>query len=382
MEPAILDPILALVLELRRELAAHPEASGAEKESARIIRRLLHSTAPDELVTGVGGCGVVAAYGGAARGPTVLLRAELDAVPAGAGLRDSGFHAHRCGHDGHMAALAGVAMALGRARPARGRVVLLFQPAEETGRGAARVLADPGFAPFVPDMAFALHNLPGVARHTVVLREGCFAWASVGMVVSLRGETSHAAHPEHGRSPTPVLARLLTELPALTPAGPRPERMATIVHTRLGTPAFGTAPGEAELMITLRAESGHGLRLLRDEACRLVEEVAGQQGLGVEVEWVQAFDATNSDPACVASVAAAAAKAGLDVICPREAFRWSEDFGAFTARVPGALIGIGAGGGHPQLHHPDYEFPDELLPAMVRLWMSLVTRLLEREGGP
>src|SRR5690606_35641080 len=108
---------------------------------------------------------------------------------------------HLCGHDGHMAIIAGHAGAMAARRPVRGRVIVLFQPAEETGAGAAAVIADPAFKAIEPDFAFALHNLPGVPLGAAGIRAGAFNFASEGLSIRLEGKTAHASQPEAGLSP-------------------------------------------------------------------------------------------------------------------------------------------------------------------------------------
>lgn len=135
------------LIEWRHELHRWPDLSGEEMQTAARVVRQLEKASPDRIMTGLGGHGVAAIYEGATPGPTVLLRCELDGLPIQEiGDRDyrseHDGRGHLCGHDGHMATLAAVARILGRQRPSKGRVVLLFQPAEETGAGAAAVISD------------------------------------------------------------------------------------------------------------------------------------------------------------------------------------------------------------------------------------------------
>ena len=182
---------LSAQLALKDALHACPELAGQEGGTAEILAGFLRGHAPDQLITGLGGAGVAAVFDGQRRGPTVLVRADMDALPIDAA---GAAAAHRCGHDGHMAAVAGLAFDLGRRRPACGRVVLLFQPAEETGEGAAKVIADPRFEALRPDYALALHNLPGAPAGQIVSREGVFACASVGLRVSFFGAGFNVIH--------------------------------------------------------------------------------------------------------------------------------------------------------------------------------------------
>ncbi len=284
---------------LRRRLHATPEPSGDERETAATIAAELARTRPDELYNGVGGHGVLAVWRGAAGGPVVALRAELDGLPIAE--RSSSQHRsrraglqHACGHDGHMTALVGVAAQLSRRPPTRGAVALLFQPAEETGAGAARVATDPRWTDLGVEWAFAVHNLPGVPRGTVQLRPGTFAAASVGLAIQLHGTSSHAAHPELGISPAPAVAELLAgieELATAVSSDAEPGRFAvsTVIHARLGEVAFGTAPGEAVVMATLRSDSEAVFERLRERAVALARASAERHGLGVEIAWREPF---------------------------------------------------------------------------------------------
>ena len=247
------------LVAFRHKLHRMPELSREEAQTAQEIRAVLVATNPDRLITGLGGHGIAAVYEGAQPGPTVMIRAELDGlpieeiseIPYRSAVPGKG---HLCGHDGHMTILTGLARLLGRRRPQSGRVVLLFQPAEEDGSGAAAVVADPRFRELTPDFAFALHNLPGLALGKVALTEGPVNCASRGMRIVLNGKTAHASMPETGISPVSVVAELMPALTALGRGGPLDEdfAMVTITHAKIGEPAFGVAPARAEIWATLR----------------------------------------------------------------------------------------------------------------------------------
>jgi amidohydrolase len=170
---------------LRHDLHRRPELSGEEGQTAARIVAELERHGPDEILTDLGTHGVAAVYNSGAAGPTVLFRCELDGLPITeisrfAWRSEIDGKGHLCGHDGHMAIMCGLAVQLAANRPVRGRVVLLFQPAEETGAGAADVIADPRFERIRPDYAFALHNLPGLPLGSVGVRSGPFTFASEG----------------------------------------------------------------------------------------------------------------------------------------------------------------------------------------------------------
>ena len=277
---------IAELTEWRRELHRYPEVSGDERETAARVTAALAGTRPDQVVTGLGGHGVAAVWNGAAPGPTVLFRAELDALPIDeVGQPDwrstVPMKGHMCGHDGHMTILMALARLISRKRPATGRVILLFQPAEEDGSGAAAVLADPRYGALKPDWAFALHNMPGLPFGHATLRAGTMMCASQGMVVQLTGKTSHASMPETGTSPVHAVARLIPALLALGPGGPLTAdfRMVTITHTRVGEAAFGISPGYGELWVKLRTREDGPMAALRAEAEALVRAEAAKDGL-------------------------------------------------------------------------------------------------------
>ncbi|MFP4275583.1 MAG: amidohydrolase [Paracoccaceae bacterium] len=372
------------IVVLRRALHGAPELSGAEADTAAHLRGLLAGCAPDRILSGLGGHGLAAIWEGRAPGPTVMLRAELDALPIveRTGLPHASRRpgvAHLCGHDGHMAILAGVARLLSRRRPAHGRAVLLFQPAEETGAGAAAVLADPRFAEIAPDWAFALHNLPGLARGRAALAPGPVCCASRGMRLRLTGRSAHASQPETGCSPAPALAALMAALPALAPPGPPPGpgfRLVTLTHATLGVPAFGIAPAQAELWATLRTMTDAGMAALVEQATRLAQDSAARHGLALEASWHDLFAHCENDPEAVEIIGAAARRAGLKLGRAPLPMRFSEDFGQFGAGARAALLMLGAGEEHPALHDEHYDFPDALIAPGVRLFAGVLEALL------
>lgn len=366
---------------LRRELHRHPELSGVERKTARRIVRFFQGLGADAVVEGLGGHGVAAVFDGADAGPTVMLRCELDAVPVRETNRFSHRSsvegvAHQCGHDGHMAILAAVGEHLSRHRPRKGRVVLLFQPSEEDGRGAAAVLADPHFPALRPDLIFGLHNLPGFPLGEVLLSSGTFTCASRGMRIGLHGRTAHAAQPQTGCSPAHAMCRIIQALHGL-PADLAPDEknaFATVVGARLGEgEPFGTAPGDAVVLATLRSESEAAMaRIVAFCEC-VAEREAKHAGLRWEIAYRDVFLPTVNAEAAVEMIRRAAEPASVTRV--EQPFAWSEDFGRFTAAVPGALLGIGAGQGTADLHRPDYDFPDELIPLAAGLWRRLLDRI-------
>jgi len=373
------------LVELRRTLHRSAERSGNEAATAEIVLEALRALDPDTIATGIGGHGIVAAFEGSVKGRTVLIRSDMDALPLPddprlAWASEDPVTAHLCGHDGHMATLMGVAHALRDRRPARGRIVLLFQPAEEIGAGAHAVLHDPAFDPFRPDMVFAQHNLPGYPLGSIVLRKGPFASASRGMIARFEGRSSHAAEPHNGASPIPAVARLAQVLATLPQHATALHETAqvTVVGMDAGGPAFGTNPSSGTCMATLRAHEQVVMDRISEAARSRVEGLARMYDLECSLEWVEEFPATINDPDLTDLVADSANSLSMNTEWREHAFAWSEDFGHFTSAHPGVLFGIGSGNRQPALHAPGYDFPDALIEPGSRLLSEIAHRALER----
>lgn len=362
----------------RRKLHAMPEISGEEHETAKETAAFLSQTQPDAIVTGIGATGLVVIYEGAEPGPTLALRAELDALPiAETGTppwasRIAG-KGHMCGHEGHMATLAAVGMALGRQRPKRGRAMLLFQPAEETGAGSAAMLADPKFEAVKPDMTLSLHNMPGLPLGHVWLKEGTANCASQGLKIAFTGMTAHASEPHKGRSPAPAIAALIPALSALNGGSLEGGdfTLATITHVRIGEPAFGITPGLGEIWVTLRSQTDEGLEGMHAAAVRLAREAAEENGLTVAFEDHDVFRASVNQSQAVALLRAALEAEGVPHT-QGQTMRASEDFGRFGDVSTSAMFFLGAGEDCPALHNSDYDFPDALIPIGARIFLRTI----------
>ncbi len=188
------------LIDFRKTLHQFPELSGDETSTAERITEELKRCKPGNIITQLGGTGVLAVFPAekSRAEKTLLFRAELDAIAV---TEESGVPhqslnkgvMHGCGHDGHMAILLGLARYLSENPPQNLNVFLLFQPAEETGKGAARVMNDSRFSGLEIDQAFALHNLPGCEKNKIFIKKGTFACASAGVEIKIKGRFSHAA---------------------------------------------------------------------------------------------------------------------------------------------------------------------------------------------
>lgn len=370
------------LVQLRQELHRHPERSGEERETAQRIAAFLRKHAPSDLLTGLGGEGVAAIYQFAEAGPTVMIRAELDALP----IMEVNTFAHRsaqpgvshkCGHDGHMTIVAGLAPWLQAAPLGRGRVVLLFQPAEETGQGAAALLEDERFATIAPDYIFALHNIPGYPLHHIIWVEQQFTATVQSLAIELQGLTSHAAEPERGRNPALALADLLQRAQALVEADKQRTDFAllTPVHARLGQRDYGISAGEAELHFTLRCWTETRMREVASALELALRETCLRYGLQYNRQWLEYFPSVVNDETSNQLIREATGSLGFTAVQQLHPFKFGEDFGWFTRRYRGAMFGLGAGLDSPALHHPDYDFPDELIPTGLALFQFIIQRI-------
>ena len=374
------------LIELRHILHAHPELSGQEVLTNKILNEWVKLTRPDLIIEKIGGYGLAAVYRGPQPRKRILIRGDIDAlhIPEQNDLpyrsQNQGI-SHKCGHDGHATILCGLAQWLGEQRPDQGEVVLLFQPAEETGQGAKAILEDPQFEQIKPDVAYGLHNLPGFEKGQVMVREGCFAAASFGLKLTFDGRTAHASQPETGHSPSELLAQLIHQLEKKRELLKEVKPLTTLVitHAILGEETFGVAPGHAEIWLTLRSYDDRNLELMANQIIELCRSKAKDYLFDFNFSEHEAFAATNSDPNCVRVIEHAAQNLELKLGHLSEPFRWSEDFGRFGSVCPIGFFGLGSGTDQPALHNPEFDFPDDILEiGMTMFWEIIRTEQLNK----
>ncbi|MBN2236689.1 MAG: amidohydrolase [Bacteroidales bacterium] len=365
------------IINLRRELHQNPELSNKEVLTSERIIHFLKDYRPDKIVR-LGETGVVFVFSGSVEGKTILFRAELDALPIQETTHKAYKSAnqqisHVCGHDGHMAILAGLAQKISQNPPKKGKVLLLFQPAEEVEQGALEVVENPNFKTLNPDYLFALHNVPGFKKHSILLKKGSFASGSKGMTVKLTGKTTHAAEPQNGISPANAIAEIIHQLHSL-----RENKtlfsdfiLLTIIHIQLGEISFGTSPGYAEMRITLRAYENKDLDLLTHHCEKITQEISSLEKLKCEFSYSEVFPATVNNDFCVELVEQSAKQLNLEVQQLKTPFKWSEDFGYYTEKYKACFFGLGSGVDQPQLHNPDFDFPDDIIETGIDLFYSI-----------
>ena len=378
---------LSAIIDLRKHLHKNPERSDQEKQTALAVKAYINQFEPDEIVENIGGYGIAFIFKGKKEGASVLFRCELDALPinevnpfAHRSLRSD--ISHKCGHDGHMAIMCALAGVISDKRPETGRIILLFQPSEENGQGAERVLNDPKFKTIVPDYVFALHNIPGYSKNTIIVKDNVFSSASIGISIRLRGKTSHASEPENGQNPATAMANILKRTEKYFLPGEDPERVKLItpIYCKLGEQAFGTNPGNAEMMFTLRASHHDDFEQLKKYLIKTIHDSIDNftpaGSLYMEYEWVEEFPNSENDPNCNKIVLESAQECQYPIEKLHFPFRWSEDFGHFLEKYPGAIFGIGAGIDHPALHNPDYDFPDDILETGIKMFYHIYKIIL------
>ncbi|KRP10615.1 MAG: hypothetical protein ABR95_08525 [Sphingobacteriales bacterium BACL12 MAG-120813-bin55] len=374
---------------LRRFLHQHPEVSGEEHATARQVTAWLQTCNPQQLLTQIGHpdgvqTGVLAVFDSGIAGPTVLFRCELDALPI---QEINTFDytsvtqgvSHKCGHDGHMSILLSLARSFAQQPPAAGKALLLFQPAEEDGRGAASVIRDERFKALHPDFVFAVHNLPGYPRHAVVLKENAFTSAVTSCIIRLHGTTSHAAEPELGKNPAMLIAAILQRMDGLSNNQPEREdfKLITPVHVTMGEKAYGISAGYGEIHLTLRTWTSRHLENLSDDIRIGIEELSAEAGIPCSFEWTHTFQANENNEEAMQYVRQAAAITGSHVMTRDYPFKWGEDFGLFTQLYKGAMFGIGSGEDCPALHNPDYDFPDEIAVPVAHLFRTIFDEIVK-----
>jgi len=373
------------IIKLRRELHKYPELSNDEYKTSERIINFIKEYNPDEIIQ-LGETGVLFAFIGNEEGETILFRSELDALPIKE-MTEVGYKSmnknvsHACGHDGHMAILAGLVQKISKDRPTKGKVYLLFQPAEEVEQGALDVLENSKFKTINPDYIFALHNVPGYNKHRIILKKGSFASGSKGMTVKLMGKTAHAAEPQNGISPATAISQIISRLHDLRVSETLFSDfiLLTIIHIQLGEIAFGTSPGYAEIRITLRAFENEDMNLLTSSCEKIIMEVSGSENLGYEISYNEVFPATVNDDQCVDLVEQSAKRIALEVEHLKTPFKWSEDFGYFTEKYKACYFGLGSGINQPQLHNPDYDFPEDIIETGTKLFYTIYKSILKND---
>jgi len=376
--------------EIRKKLHQIAELSEHEEQTSEFIVSYLKRCNPSRIIEHVGGYGVLCVFDFDSTGPCIVLRAELDGLPISEKSNQPyrSTHpgvSHSCGHDGHMSILLGLATFLST-KPANmnGRVVLLFQPAEETAVGAKKVMEDERFHKLNPTHIFGLHNIPLNPLGEIIVKKGVFASASQGLIIRIHGISSHAGHPDQGVSPLQGMldcVKILTEI-SDSYSHNNPDSFITIIHMKLGKRAFGTSPGEGLVMATFRSFNQQIIDEMAALAIKRLEESFSSFQGSWDHEWVEVFPSIVNHPDCVDAITSAANSLGFCYNEINEPFSWSEDFSYYLQRYKGAFFCVGSGENQHVLHHPSYDFPDDLIEQGVKIFQQILyeTQIRYKKG--
>lgn len=375
------------LIAVRRDLHQHPETAFEEVRTAGVVAARLEALGL-EVRRGVGKTGVLATIRGAKRGKTVLLRADMDALPIQEE-NETPYRSqvpgkmHACGHDCHTSILLGIGKQLVRDRnDLPGAVTLCFQPAEECGGGAESMIAEGALAEPTPDATFGLHVWQDLDLGQVGVTPGPFMAAVDEFTVTVSGVGAHGAMPHLGVDPVVCLAHMVTALQTIASrsASPFDEVVVSVTQIRAGS-AFNIIPGTAWMNGTVRVFDPALWEALPGHFERIVRGVAAAFGCTVEIDFKRFNQPTVNDPA----MAALAREAAAEVVGPenvRDDVRTmgGEDFSAFLRKVPGCFIAIGSRNvsrglvyGH---HHPRFDVDEQCLAIGAEVLLRTTRRFL------
>lgn len=373
-----IEDLVAPLVSFRRDIHANPELAYEEHRTAKKIAAAL-SALGLEVHTGIGKTGVVASLKVGNSDRTIGLRADMDALPIHekTGLsyasRNPGIF-HGCGHDGHVSMLLGAAQHLARTRHFDGTVHFIFQPAEEGEAGARAMIEDGLFERFPCDRVFALHNWPDLPVGTISTRSGPIMAAADKFEILIEGRGGHAAMPH--QTPDAILAAsdLVTQLNSLVSRRISPMSTAVLSVTQIeGGSSHNVLPAAVRVVGTVRTFDAEVQDRI-EESLRLVAEgVATASGTCMTVNYDRYYPATINNAEAAEEALTAAAEFAHAEIAQQPAFT-SEDFGFMLQACKGAYIwlGQGRGDGDVPLHHPHYDFNDDVLATGIRLHVALV----------
>ncbi len=374
----------------RRDFHRHPEVAFEETRTAGIIAERLEALGLN-VRRGVAHTGVVAVLAGAQPGRTVLVRADIDALPIH-DEKDVPYRSqvagkmHACGHDGHAAVLLSVAKILSeRQSELSGRVVFVFQPAEETVGGAEVMLKDGALDGIAPDSSIGLHLSSEYPVGKVALRAGPSMAATDSFRVVVRGSGGHAAKPHHCTDPIVIAARLIGTLQTLVSRETDPQDSAVVSMTSFhsGT-AYNIIPETAELKGTLRTFSPETRSYLKDRIETLCHSEAEAARGTTSLTWVDTSPAVVNDAAMTARVVrVAAGVVGAENVLESARTMGGDDMACWLLQAPGCYFFVGGrnealGADHPH-HHPRFDLDERSLGVAVETLTLGVLDFLEAD---
>jgi hippurate hydrolase len=383
-------------VNIRRAIHRHPELAFEEHQTAALVADNLRSWGY-EVEQGIGGTGVVGTLVRGNGKKRLGLRADMDALPiqetSGVAWRSElpGMM-HACGHDGHTAMLLAAARHLAERGDFSGTLHLIFQPGEEGGGGALRMMEDGLFERYPCDAIFAMHNMPGIPQGNLVLRQGATMASSDYATVHLHGLGGHGAMPHLACDPVVAAASIVMALQTIVSRNVDPQLTAVVtVGAIQAGQANNVIAAQARLEISVRALDPQVRRMLEQKVKAIVTAQAQSFGVQAEIDWRPGYAVlvnTEKETNIVRQVA-------LELMGPDRvtlqgpALTGSEDFAFMLERVPGSYLLIGNGdathGGvaaHAcMVHNPGYDFNDSNIPVGSAYWVLLAERFLSDEGA-
>ena len=370
----------------RRDFHENPELLYDTHRTSKIVKEKLTSFGCDQVITGLGRTGVVGVIHGRSNsnGKTIGLRADMDALPIKeitnleySSKKDGMMHA--CGHDGHTAMLLGAAKYLSETRNFDGKVVVIFQPAEEGGAGAKEMCEDGLMSDFDISEVYGMHNAPGLPVGQFNIRSGAFFAAADQFTVNIQGKGGHAARPQETIDPTIVGAHILIALQSVASRNTDPLKslVVSVTSFRTESDSYNVIPQTVQLKGTVRTLSKDVRDMAQEKITQLIKNTGLAFGADVKLDYERGYQVMiNSDLETSHMIKAAKNVAGdKNVDDNASQVMGAEDFSYMLEERPGAYIRVG-NGNTASLHHPNYDFNDESIPFGTSFWVELTeTRL-------
>ncbi len=372
---------------LRRDIHRHPELAYEEHRTSALVADKLRQWGYS-VTTGLGGTGVVGQLVRGTGKVRIGLRADMDALPIeeNNGLAWSSCKPglmHACGHDGHTAMLLAAAQMLALQTTWSGTLNLIFQPAEEGGGGALRMMQDGLFEQFPCDSIYAMHNMPGFPQGQLVFRNGPTMASSDYMSITLQGQGGHGAMPHRANDPVVAAASLIMALQTVVSRNVDPLQPAVVtVGSIQAGKANNVIPDTAQLEISVRALDPQVRIHMRQRLHELVQLQAQSYGVKAHIDWRDGYAVLVNDAQCTAQALQVARKhfAPEQIVDNGPMLTGSEDFAFMLERVPGCYLFIGNGAGQEpgacMVHNPAYDFNDHNIAIGAQYWVALVNDLL------
>ncbi|MDP3407050.1 M20 aminoacylase family protein [Bosea sp. (in: a-proteobacteria)] len=366
---------------IRRDLHRHPELMYDVHRTAGVVAEKLKAWGVDEVVTGIGQTGVVGVIKGRNQGSgkVVAMRADMDALP----IHEETNLEHRstvpgkmhaCGHDGHTTMLLGAAKYLAETRDFDGTAVVIFQPAEEGGAGAKAMIDDGLMTRFGIQEVYGMHNKPGLAVGQFDVRKGPTMAAADRIHIKIEGKGGHAAAPHRVNDPIVAACQLVTALQTISSRNADPLDSIVVSVTAINAgEAFNVIPQTVELKGSVRTLTPQMRELAEKRIKEVTAGIMTAFGMSFVCDYLHGYPVTfnHADQAdfVVGTIEAAFGEGKVDTTVPPT--MGSEDFSYMLEERPGAFINIG-NGESAGLHHPAYEFNDEVIPVGVTYWANLI----------